>query len=241
MVQLVEPPQHAHPVVGQVDEPVAPIHAHEDDGDHRGAWKEAQVRQDDPWDHPFGDLDEGEGERRHEGHDHAHVQNGVQDVLTMAAGEQRSALGRPQPLDDQDDAEDREAERTEHHDAQQLHRSPEVRPAPIGRPADSDQERSEGRDDAGGEIHPVRHERPEAAQRAAPGGGPCQPRRPKRCDYHWPCPPPGPTTELRIRSSLLHRPRSTRCRCWGSNPIHRRTIRAWASPPRQRSICPTGR
>ena len=103
-------------MVGEMGEPVAEVHRHED---HRGrgpTWQRVASRQDDPREGRAGDLGEREGERRHEGNDERCVENGEEEILTMTTGDQRSPLRRSNPLRDEKQPDRHEADRTDHDD-----------------------------------------------------------------------------------------------------------------------------
>ena len=108
VVELMEAPEHADPVVRQVHEPVAPVHGHDDDGDGTPPRHRTDPGQHDPGGRGADDLHEREREPGHERHDDGRVQRRVEEVLAVPTGDQRSSLRRPHPFDDEEDADDRQ-------------------------------------------------------------------------------------------------------------------------------------
>ena len=154
VVQLVETPEHPDPVVGEVREPVATVHRDEDQRDDDPSRQEAESRHDDPPDVPSRDRGERQREGHHQGHDQRRVEHRVDGVLSMAAGDQRPDLGWSHPLDDEDDRQDAERQRTDDHHPLVGHRSGEAHPTPMARPADGDQREGGHHDRDGRQIDP---------------------------------------------------------------------------------------
>ncbi len=146
VVELMKAPHHAHAVIRQVREPVAPVHHHEDHADRQPARHETGPRQDDPRHRRAGDFGEGEGERRHERHDEGRVEHGVQEILSIATREERPALRGMHPFGDETDAEDHERDRSHDHHAKTCHGRSETRASPVTRPTNPDQDHGDRRD-----------------------------------------------------------------------------------------------
>ena len=146
VVQLVEAPEEADPMVGQVGEPVAPVHGHQNQGDGAPAGHRPDPGQDDPGQVAAGDLREGEAQRGHQGHDQGGVEHGEEEILAVAPGDERPALGRAHPLDHHDDPDDGQGERPDEDDTEAGHGGAEVRPAPMVGPTERHQGRRDGDD-----------------------------------------------------------------------------------------------
>ena len=66
MVQLVETPEHSHPVVRKMDEPIQTVHCHDDDGDHTPTRNCPDLRQHDPRKAGANHSHEGQCQRSHQ-------------------------------------------------------------------------------------------------------------------------------------------------------------------------------
>ncbi len=168
VVQLVEAPEHPDAVVGQVGEPIARVHGDEDDGNSAPAWQGADPGQDEPGQRPPDDLGERQRQGRPQRHRDRRVQDRVEEILAVTAGEQRSALRRAQPLDYQEDPQGAQGERADDNDAQTGHRTGEVGAAPPVGPTDPDEDGGHYDDRAGREVDP-RRQRPPAPARSGRG------------------------------------------------------------------------
>ena len=108
-------------------------------------------------------LGERESQRGHERHDERRVEHRVEEVLAVAAGEDRSPLCRPQPLHDEEDPDDREGQRTDHDDTKTRHGAGEVRATPAIGPTDPDEDGGHGGNRARREIDTRRQREPATA------------------------------------------------------------------------------
>ena len=156
VVELVEAPEHPDPVIREVHEPVARVHRHDDHRDRAPARHRAHPGEDDPRGRRAEHRHERQRERGHERHEHGRVQHRVEEIVAIPAGEQRAALCRPDPLDDEEHADDRDRQGTDHDGTQARCRAGEVGTTPISRPPDTDEHHRRGCERARGEVHPRR-------------------------------------------------------------------------------------
>ncbi len=94
VMELMEAPEHSDAVIRKVCKPVHRVHRHEDRRDRKPTWQHADLGQDEPWQGSTDDLRERERQRGDEGDDQRRVENRVDQILTVAAGENRSPLRR---------------------------------------------------------------------------------------------------------------------------------------------------
>ena len=116
VMELVEAPQRLDAMVGEMGEPVATVHRHEDRRG-RGPMRHKPL---------FGRTIHGrfvraisENERRERGHqwrDEHHVEDREDEIVAMTSGDQRSPLRRPHPLGDEEHADGRKADRADQDD-----------------------------------------------------------------------------------------------------------------------------
>ena len=78
--------------------------------------------------------------------------SGEQEIMTMAAGEERPPLGRPDPLDNHEATQDHQRQRTNQHHPEQGHRPGEVLAAPAFGPPEGDQDQGQSGNGEGGKI-----------------------------------------------------------------------------------------
>ena len=140
VVKLVKSPQHSHPMISQMHQPVAAIHRHQDQDDRTPARNHPKPGKDHPGRRSSHDVVERKCESGHQGQDDDDVEDGEEDVMAMAAGYQRSPLCRAHPLHDEEQRDHRNGERTDRLGAKARQRTGEVGPAPPRRPAGPDQE-----------------------------------------------------------------------------------------------------
>ena len=98
VVQRVHAPQHADAVVTPVGEPVAQVHGQQRDDDHGPTRPLCRPGGLEPGGVAAQDDGAAHAEQRHERRDGQDVQEEVRRVLHVAAGEERTAFGRPQAL-----------------------------------------------------------------------------------------------------------------------------------------------
>src|SRR6516162_4066668 len=141
----MEAPQRAHAMVREMHEPVAPVHRYEYRGDRSPSRKNTHSWEDDPRERSARDRDERQRQRGHERDDQSRVHNGEQQIVSMAACDQRSPLRRPYALDDEEDADDGERRGTGHDNAEARGRVGEV-VTPADGPTDRDEDHRRSRD-----------------------------------------------------------------------------------------------
>ena len=146
MVKLVETPEHAHAMVGQMGEPVASVHGNHYQGDHDPFGHDAGARDDDPRRHAARDFGERERQSGPEGNDERGVQERKQDVLSIAASEEGPTLGRAKSFDHQERTKDDERRGSHHHHPQTRHGLGEARAAPLARPTNANERHRDGDD-----------------------------------------------------------------------------------------------
>ena len=236
----MEAPQHSHPMIGKMHEPVAPVHGDEDHADRQPTRQESHRGQNRPGHRPADLGGERERECRGERDHKAGVQDRVEQVLAVATRHQGSLLGRMHPLDDQDEPEEGEADRTHHDEPQLAHRAHEVRSPPPLRPTDGDEGRGQGHDQTGGEVDPGRHRRAGPSETSARAVSSGERRGPDLRDYHarpLPAKHPGRVTRTTPLPTRLSSHRSSSHRRSRGSPCSRApTCRR--RPP---STCPIGR
>jgi hypothetical protein len=153
-MKLVEAPQEADPVVGQVGGPVAEVHGHEDESDGAPAGHRPDTRQDDPREGAAGDLREGEAQGGDQRDDQRDVEYGEEQILAVATGDERPPLGRAHPLRHEEDPDDDQGGRTDDDEPEGRHGGPEAGPSPVLGPPDGHQGGGDGDDGECGQIDP---------------------------------------------------------------------------------------
>jgi hypothetical protein len=164
MVQLVEAPEHSDTVVGQVGEPIAPVHGHKDHRDGTPARHGTDPGQDEPWDGSPDDLGEGEGQGCHERYRDGRVQERVEKVLAVTTSEQWSPLRRVYTFHNEEHSEDGQGQWADYDDTKARHRPGEVCAAPMVGPTDPDEDGGYDDDRASGEVNPRRQCAPRPAR-----------------------------------------------------------------------------
>ena len=230
MVKLVEPPEHSDTMICEMHSPVASVHRHDDDGDGNPARHRVQVGQDDPREEAANGFGEGQRQRRHQRKHQCRVDHRDQEVMTVAAGEERPLLRRPYPFHHQNDSDDRDRQGPDDGETQARQGPGERRATPAAGPSDSHEYRSHDRNGEGGEVHPRRQHN---APLSYGGTGPHRPGGNRLLGWKENgCHDRDPASNLGTRTRLPPFPRLTSA-----------SLRSWSSSgrSRRRTTCPTCR
>jgi hypothetical protein len=150
VMQGVKAPQGIEPVVGVVGQPVGRVHGHDRQGNEQPAGPGRGRAQLDPLGMITDQRRRPDAEQGHQRYDHEGVQGQVARVLDVAAGQHRTAFGRPDPLADagRDDQRD-QRRRGELGPARRQHGSEVTLPEQISDRDPQDQRRYPGHHERG--------------------------------------------------------------------------------------------